>query len=461
LSCFGGYLLFARNGASLEAIRALTDTIRSEDEELPPLITIDQEGGRVARLREGVEAMPSMMALGAADNLELALRAGEQTAFDLRRAGCTLAFAPVLDLALDPRNTVIGTRSFGSDPQKVAALGEAFARGLQNGGVIACFKHFPGHGATAVDSHEALPSIDAGEATLRTRDLIPFAAVAPSAQAFMTAHVIAKAFDAKHPATLSRRIATDLLRSELGFTGALFTDCLEMSAVADRGAALNAVEALAAGADVLLFSHHPDEALSAAEAITAAVDSGRLPPARLEEAHRRMHLLRENAATPLPVDTFPPHPGVGREIARSAITLLRGVPRADPLADIAVNFGGNDRLLEHEAPALEEICIPVNAPDEKLRAMFETLERSQRRPLALSRRAHLHPAQAGAINEIVARYPDAVVVSLLEPFDLPLFESARHLLAAYGDDEASVGGLADVLFGGTMPTGRLPVALSS
>jgi hypothetical protein len=174
-----------------------------------------------------------------------------------------------------------------------------------------------------------------------------------------------------------------------------------------------------------------------------------------------MRLLRENAATPLPVDTFPPHPGLGREIARSAITLVRGVPRADPLADIAVNFGGNDRLLEHEAPALEEICISVNAPDEKLRAMFETLERSQRRPLALSRRAHLHSAQAGAINEIVARYPDALVVSLLEPFDLPLFESARHLLAAYGDDEASVGGLADVLFGGTMPTGRLPVALSS
>ncbi len=130
------------------------------------------------RLRDGVEPMPPMMALGAADDLELARRAGEQIAFDLRRAGCTMDFAPVLDLALDPRNTVIGTRSFGADPQQVAELGAAFGRGLRAGGILPCYKHFPGHGATAVDSHEALPAIEADEATLRARDLVPFAAVA-------------------------------------------------------------------------------------------------------------------------------------------------------------------------------------------------------------------------------------------------------------------------------------------
>ncbi|HEY6325657.1 MAG TPA: glycoside hydrolase family 3 N-terminal domain-containing protein, partial [Candidatus Cybelea sp.] len=119
---FGGYLLFARD-ATLAEVRALTDELRARDGD--PLIAIDQEGGRVVRLGEGVEPMPPMMALGAADDLELTRRAGEQTAFDLRRAGCTLDFAPVLDLALDPRNTVIGTRSFGADPRRVAGLGAA------------------------------------------------------------------------------------------------------------------------------------------------------------------------------------------------------------------------------------------------------------------------------------------------------------------------------------------------
>ncbi len=231
---FGGYLLFARE-ATLAQVRALTDELRARDGH--PLIAIDQEGGRVARLCDCVEPMPPMMALGAANDLELARRAGEQTAFDLRRAGCTMDFAPVLDLALDPRNTVIGTRSFGADPRRVAELGAAFGRGLRAGGILACYKHFPGHGATAVDSHQALPAIEADEATLRARDLVPFAAVADEAPAMMSAHVVARAFDAQYPATLSRRILSALLREELGFHGALVTDCLEMNAVAPRGTA--------------------------------------------------------------------------------------------------------------------------------------------------------------------------------------------------------------------------------
>jgi beta-N-acetylhexosaminidase len=457
---FGGYLLFARNGTSPEAVRPITDATRALDEPPPPLVAIDQEGGAVARLREGVEPIPSMMALGAADDLDLARRAGEQIAFDLRRAGCTIDFAPVLDLALDPRNTVIGTRSFGSDPQRVAALGDAVARGLQQGGIIPCFKHFPGHGATDVDSHTSLPVIDADESMLRARDLIPFAKLAPNAPAFMSAHVVAKAFDAKNPATLSHRVATDVLRNDLGFRGALLTDCLEMDAVSGRGAAQNAVDALIAGADGLLFSHRLEDALAAAEAIESAVSSRRVARERLEEAHARMQTLRNFAVAPLPLHEFPPHPGVGREIARASITLLRGVPHADPVADIAISFGG-ERLLEPEAPALEEICVPLDPPNELVNAALETLAQSQRRPILLARRARLYPAQAHAVNRIVELYPDALVVSLLETFDLPLFENARHLLAAYGDDEASIGGLADVLFSGTMPTGHVPVEFSS
>jgi beta-N-acetylhexosaminidase len=473
---FGAYVLFARNVSSLPQVRSLTDALRAaggiDGHVAPPVIAIDQEGGRVARLREDVERMPSMMALGAVDDLELAGRAGEQVAFDLRRAGCTLDFAPVLELALDPDNTVIGTRSLGSDPHRVAALGAAFASGLTRGGIVPCFKHFPGHGATPVDSHVSLPLIEAGAATLRGRDLVPFAAVAPSAPAFMGTHAVVRAFDPESPATLSRRIATDLLRGELGFDGALVTDSLEMSALAQRGgtAASSAVEALAAGADLLTVSHSAALALEIAEAVERAVADGRLALERLQRAYARVMRLRKAAAAgePLPIDGFPPHPGVGREIARRAITLVRGLAHADPLATIVLSFEGSvveginagvssSPSLRHESPVLAEMALPLDPADADVTAALRALEASGRRPLLLARRARLHPDQARAIARIVDGYQDAVVVSMLEPYDLPLFASARHVLAAYGDDTASIGGLADVLFGGSMPEGRLPV----
>lgn len=459
LPLLGGYLLFGGDDVSVQAIRALTDALRDRAVELPPLIAIDQEGGAVARLRHGIEPMPSMMALGAAADLDLTRRAGEQTAFDLRRAGCTFDFAPVLDLALEPENCVIGTRSFGSDPQQVASLGSAFGAGLVRGGVFPCYKHFPGHGSTATDSHDALPLVSTDEATLRVRDLVPFARVAREAAAFMTAHVVVRAFDAERPATTSMQVASNLLRDELGFRGVLVTDCLQMQAIAGRDSVAGAVEALGAGADLLIFSHDPELALAAADAIEAAVDDKRIPLERLQEAHRRVANLRLSGAAPLPLDAFPPHPGVGREIARRAITVVRGVPHADPVASIVVSFGGSEPELQREAAALEEAIAPLDPTDADIASLFETLARHERRPLLLARRAHLHPAQAEAIMQILNRYPDALVVSLREPFDVPLFESARHLLAAYGDDAAAIGGLADVIFGSSLPSGRLPVAI--
>lgn len=454
---FGGYLLFAGDGATVGNVRALTDALRGRDEELPPVIAIDQEGGPVARLRRDVEPMPSMMSLGAADDIALAQRAGEQTAFDLRRAGCTLDFAPVLDLALESANAVIGTRSFGADPRRVASMGEAFARGLRSAGVIPCYKHFPGHGATSLDSHATLPVIETDAATLRARDLVPFAAVAPTAPAMMSAHVCVPAFDPDHPATLSRRIASDLLRAELGFRGAFVTDCLEMSAVAANGFVESAVAALASGADLLLFSHDPVLAVTAADAIATAVNEQRIPRERLEEAHARVVILREAGAQPLPLDAFPPHPGVGREIGRRAVTLLHGVPHADPLSSIAVCFGARAPMLAREAPALEELWPSIDPPAQEMQAVLTRLVESERRPLVLAQRPHRHPAQAEAIGGILERYPNTLLVSLFEPFGVALFANARHSLAVYGDDVSSIGGLADVIFGSAMPTGRLPL----
>ncbi len=470
LPAFGAYVLFARNVASLKQVRALTDALRGRlADGVPPLIAIDQEGGRVARLRRDVEPMPSMMALGAAGDLELAGRAGEQTAFDLRRAGCTLNFSPVLDLALYGENVVIGTRSLGDDPQAVAELGAAFAAAMERGGIVPCFKHFPGHGATPDDSHVTLPTVDVDAAMLRARDLVPFAAVARSARAIMGAHLVVRAFDARHPATASRRIATDLLRGELGFEGAFVTDCLEMAAVSGDLASC-AVDALAAGADLLTVSHDTGAALEIVAAIESAVRDGHLSSQRLQEAYERVKGLRENAPPALPLEESAPHPGVGREIARRAVTLVRGYAHVDPLTTIAVSFEGDvveginarpstSESLRREAPVLSEIALPLDPSDEHVAWALGVIGESGRRPLTLARRAHLHAAQARAIERIVREYGDAIVVSMLEPFDVPLFSTARHVLAAYGDDAAGIGGLADVLFGGTFPEGHLPVSI--
>ncbi len=276
----------------------------------------------------------------------------------------------------------------------------------------------------------------------------------------MTGHVLVTALDAEKPATCSYAIATTLLRDGLGFGGALFTDCLEMKAVAQDASSDRAVEALAAGADALLFSHDLELAGEAAVAIEAAVNDGRIALERLREAHARVSQLRAGGADPLPIDAFPPHPGIGREIARRAVTVVRGVPHADPVASIAVSFGGESPRLKHEAPALAEHVVSIDPNDAEVASALTVLQERQRRPLLLARRAHLHPAQARAIATIAARYSDAMVVSLLEPFDLPLLPEARHLLATYGDDAASIGGLADVIFGGSMPEGRVPVNLA-
>jgi beta-N-acetylhexosaminidase len=458
---FAGALLFSRNGESVTGVRALTDALREQSGDLPPIVAIDQEGGRVARLREGVAEMPSAMALGAAADLELAERAGEQAGFDLRRAGVTLDLAPVLDLALDPRNTVIGTRSFGADPQRVAAVGLAFARGMERAGVQTCYKHFPGHGSTATDSHHDLPVLDLNVATMYARDLVPFASVAPIAGAMMSAHVLLPAVDERRAATLSHALMTGILRDELKFTGALLTDCLEMGALGAQTDGNAAVDALRAGADLLLFSHSAVAARLAVRAIVASVESGNLDAARLQEAHGRVQRLRLSSSAPLPMDSVAPHPDIGREIARRAVTLVRGLPELDPSVAAVVSFGGDPSALAHEAPSIASCALSIDPSGDEVASVSEALARSGCRPLLLSRRAHFHPPQAAAIATIVERYPDAVVVSVLEPFDLPLFPSARHVLATYGDEPVSLRGLADVLFSSHLATGVLPIAAPS
>jgi beta-N-acetylhexosaminidase len=469
---FGGFILFARNVESLAQVRALTDVLRSFDEPAP-LLTIDQEGGRVARIREGMEELPSMMALGATRDPSLALRAGEQLAFDLRRGGFAHDFAPVVDLALDPRNTVIGARAFGQTPSLVIEMAGAFMRGLQRGGVAATLKHFPGHGDTSIDSHLELPVIRTDAATLRSRDLAPFQALSADAASMMAAHVVACAFDEAVPASLSPRLLTGLLRDEWQYDGVCFTDCLQMDAIARGVGTVDGVAAaIAAGADCAIVSHDAELAEAAAEHLASEVRAGRIPHERLDEAFERVMRLRHAAPEPIALDAPAQHPHIGREIARRAVTRIRGIAHADPTASFAISFSGTTTegaqgtlagaaSLSSQAPALQERFAPLEPSDDDVRALVDAIAASRRRPIVMMRRAHILAAQARAVAAILERFPDTLLVSVREPYDCALFPQARHLLATYGDDAVSLGGLADVIFGDGLATGVLPVDIGN
>ena len=473
----GGIVLFARNTGSLESLPALVAELRAVDA-LPPLIAVDQEGGRVARIGEPFVQLPSAMAVGAAHDVDACERLGMLLGRDLARLGVSVDFAPVADCALEAGNTVIGTRAYGSDPLRVGRFAGAFARGLETGGVAAALKHFPGHGSTAVDSHLELPRVRCDEAAFRGRDLQPFAAAisGAAAQIVMAGHVVVEAFDAQYPASLSPRIMTGLLRDELGFEGVACTDCLQMNAIArDPGTVAGAVAALAAGADLLLVSHSIEVAGEAAAAIVAAIRAGTLPLARLEEAAGRVRTLREHYATLRPygreLDAALP-----LEVARRAVTVLRGALRLrDGLPVTVISFEGDafDGAggVRTERPSLSaalrarrwksEIMRVALDPDgddvELLLGHVPSL--GDRNFVIVVRRAHLHPQQRAAVGGILALVPEAVLVSAAEPFDALLWPAARTVACIYGDDAVAFAACADVLSGRAEADGQLPVTL--
>ena len=284
--------LFRKNLGTRQQVQKLTADLR---EALGPLglIGIDQEGGSVIRAIFLPQA-PAAMALGAADDPVLAHSVGAAVARGLKGLGINWNFAPVLDVNNNPANPVIAERSFSADPLQVARLAEAWMQGSMEEGVACCVKHFPGHGDTHTDSHHALPSVDKSMADLEALELVPFRALADTAPAVMTAHIVYPQIDPEHPATLSHTMLTGVLRQAIGYRGVIITDALMMKAVHDRyGHARAAVLSLQAGADLVLAQGARHEQLAALQAITAAMDAGSLKPHSMRSACDRVDALAQ------------------------------------------------------------------------------------------------------------------------------------------------------------------------
>jgi beta-N-acetylhexosaminidase len=300
----GGVILFARNVDGPEQVAELVREIQSlgkdAGHDLPLLIGVDQEGGRVARLKEPWTVWPALRALGRAGTEDLARRMGAAIASELRACGIRCDFAPVVDVDTNPSNPVIGDRSFGDDPEAVGRMGAAFIAGLQSAGVAASAKHFPGHGDTDVDSHLDLPTVDHGLSRLEDVELRPFrSAVDAGVATVMTAHVLVRELDDRLPATLSPRVLGELLRGKLGYRGVVVSDDLEMKAVARSwppGTA--ATLAAKAGCDLLLVCATPDAQVEALEGLVRAQEREEISWDEMDEACGRIRSLKRRFTLP-------------------------------------------------------------------------------------------------------------------------------------------------------------------
>lgn len=370
----GGLCLFGSNTTGgVAGVAELTRAVRAAGAHV--VVAVDEEGGDVSRLHPGHSPVLGAAALGSADDLDLTRATGRAIGLDLAAAGIDLDLGPVADVNSQPDNPVIGVRSFGSDPEQVAAHVAAWVDGLQSTGTRACAKHFPGHGDTATDSHLELPTVDADLNTLLQRELVPFLAASKAGiAAVMTSHIVVSALDHQTPATLSKPVLS-LLRDELGFQGALVTDALDMAgASAGRGIPEAAVLSLLAGADLLCLGAELDAATvrQVQAAIVEAVSLGRLPEERLVEAAERAGRLRRTTAAPHDPAYDPAYEGERQAAgARRAVRIEGDLPGLAGAAVVTVATTPNiavgpvpwglapDAVVEPEAGATLPAGVPL------------------------------------------------------------------------------------------------------
>ncbi len=291
-----GVIFFARNVASPEQVAELSREAQSLAQDIPLWVSVDQEGGRVARLKAPFTVWPPMVTLGRSGDEQLAARFARALATELKAVGISLDYTPVLDIHTNPRNPVIGDRALAERAEDVARLGAVIIETLQAEGVAACGKHFPGHGDTSTDSHHELPIVEHPPNRLEAVELVPFRAAADAGvAAIMTAHLLVPALDEEHPATLSSTIGDGWLKKKVGFLGLVLSDDLEMKAISARfGVPEATVAAIGAGCDaVLMCGAAQAPQVAALEAVIHAVEDGTLSLKRVEDAMARHRRVKE------------------------------------------------------------------------------------------------------------------------------------------------------------------------
>lgn len=512
---FGGVILFAQNLTDTEQTVKLTDALQEanhvSDNRMPLLVAADQEGGSVTRLAQGISG-PGNMALGATGDVTACRSIAEILGEEMTAQGINTDFAPVLDINSDPSNPVIGIRSFSDDPKLVADCGKEFIDGLNAQNVVTSIKHFPGHGDTDTDSHAGLPCIDKPLAELKETELVPFSACLADTDMVMTAHIefpqieqttyISKESGEEIllPATLSKTVITDLLRTELGFDGVVITDSLEMGAITKHFDRLDAAKlAINAGADMLLMPATMRSVEEIADmdaylmAIKGMVENGEIPAERIDEAVRRILIMKirnglkgdaacnTDVAHAMEVTGSVEHLNKEWELACSCVTMLKNDGMAIPslsngktvilLPDESLSEyaqAGLQRLkdegLMDEGADVSLLCYQEETKD------AAALVRSVDRIIAVStvrKRTQLDPDHKdgagsafldGVIRAAKSQNRRLTLISAALPYDTARYQDADAILACY-NGKVNLSAAIFTAFGGADAPGRLPVAV--
>lgn len=477
----GGVILFARNIESPTQVAKLTQQVHTAAK-YPALVGIDQEGGTVARLREGFTESPGAMALSAAGDERLTERMSRVLAQEMHALGINWTYAPAVDISYSMDNPTVGTRSFGSDKERVATMAAAAVRGFQSGGVAATAKHFPGLGNTAVDTHEALAVLDVAVAQLINHDLTPYrAAMQAGVATVMTTHTIFSALDTDYPATLSPVIVRRLLREELGFQGVVCTDCMEMKAITDNySAGESAVLAALADIDVIHFSHTPAKQTAAYDALLDAVQSGRISAEMIDRANERIRLLKERFA-PVDIDVLqirtPEHLRIADKAAHAGMLLLKAdnavfplkpdthtialIEFASYLDSAVVERGGQTglvTLMQAAIPQIDAVTLKVADTEKQALTRAQSLASEADVLVLATRNAHLWERECEMAQDFIARARQVILLCLRNPYDANVLK-AGTVLCTLGDAAPSLQAAVDALLGEFTPAGRLPVSL--
>ena len=477
----GGVVLRAENAPNATALaRICADLQRiAAEAKIPPLfLALDQEGGSIVRIASGMTVFTSQMGLAATPDPAAAVqRAATITAGELRANGVNWNFAPVADVNNEPLNPIIGNRSYGSDPQRVSSLVAAAVRAYAAAGLLCCAKHFPGHGAATVDSHFALPIIDVDRARLDRVELPPFrAAIAAGVPAIMLAHLIVPALDPTPslPASLSRRVTTDLLRRELGFAGLAVTDDLEMGALASIGEAAAGERAIEAGADYVLFRFDEAAQRDGHRLISVAIRNGSLPNfevtlQRLLDAKLRYGILDQQS---VPAPDLTANAAAALDIARSSITLVHNDGRVLPLrgrvyvvstttADLTPLPGDSDLAteLERARPDVMGRKFGTTISDSVITNVLDEA-RSADVVVAGVADIGINDDQLKLVSRLAAAKP-TVLVSLRGPYDVAIAPNVAACVCAYDGRVPTLRALTEVLNGARKPAGSLPVTVSA
>lgn len=493
----GSIILFGRNIGTPEEVLTLTRDLQAEAKKAgythPLLICIDQENGVVRRLGEGATMFPGGMTLGATDQPENAYRIGYASAVELKALGVNWNLAPVVDVNNNPDNPVIGVRSFGELPDKVAEFGKQSMKGMQEAGIATTLKHFPGHGDTNVDSHKDLPTISHDMERLEQVELAPFKeCIEAGADTVMTAHVYFPAIETDEgvPATLSKKVITGLLREKLGFNGVVTTDCMEMNAISQTiGTPRGGVEAVKAGVDMIMVSHRYEWQVDTIKEIISAVENGEIDEALIDAALNRIQVLKEKYLKwediPLAGPIHKPnmvgskeHLDLAYEVYKQAVTVVKNngllpLP-TDPGHRILVLYPEKNKIMAVEDqryssfdlgrviaefnPAAESCQFKLELGNSELEELAETA-RQYDTIIVGTLTALPGSSQVRLIEKLFEKGCQVAVIAMRSPYDQAYLPDVPVYMNTYEFSYPALKAAAGAIFGKEMVSGRLPVTV--